>query len=72
MRTSTATDPLKKLKAWFDRSNVSSKYKSVVIEKALHNLKGSEKDIAWKLNNGFLNEKKIIVLLTIFLVRFSY
>ncbi len=41
--------PTEKLKAWFDRSNVSSKYKSVVIEKALHNLKGSEKDVCMEI-----------------------
>ena len=37
--------PTEKLKAWFDRSNVSSKYKSLVIKNALHNLKGVEDEV---------------------------
>lgn len=31
-----------KLKTWFDSNNSSSKYKSVVVQEALHNLKGYE------------------------------
>lgn len=37
--------PTEKLRAWFDRSIVSSKYKSVIVENALHNLKGSEEAV---------------------------
>jgi len=43
--------PTEKLKAWFDRSNVSSKYNSVVIENALHNLKGSEEEVCKEIKD---------------------
>jgi len=43
--------PTEKLKAWFDRSNVSSKYNSVVIETAPHNLKGSEEEVCKEIKD---------------------
>lgn len=46
--------PTEKLRAWFDRSNVSSKYNSEVIENALHNLKGSEEVVCKQIKNWIL------------------
>ena len=46
-----ADRPPEKLRAWFDRSNISSKYKSVVIKDALHNLKGVEDEVCTEIKD---------------------
>lgn len=40
-----------KLRVWFDKNHKSSNYKSVVIENAPHNLKGSEAVVCQEINN---------------------
>jgi pimeloyl-ACP methyl ester carboxylesterase len=43
--------PAEKIQDWFDKNHHSKKYKSVVIEGAPHNLKGSEKEVCREIQS---------------------